>query len=235
MTDEWVGGVHGRADPPPEDLTAKARIRDAALRMFADQGFEATTVRGVAEAAGVSSGLVRHHFGSKEALRDACDTYALDQLVAVKEQALLGDRLADPAFLVAVHPTVLLMQRYVARSLIDGSAAAAALFDRMVAVAEKWVSEEHLAGSDDPRAFAATLVAMQAGLLALHGHVSRALGTDILSAGGQVRLGRALVDIYSRAVISPEQAEQARAAYDQVLARFPAPGAATAGPERRRS
>jgi AcrR family transcriptional regulator len=63
--------------PDPEDLTARARIRDAAMQHFAEHGFERATIRGIAETAGVSSGLVRHHFGSKKALRDACDEWLL--------------------------------------------------------------------------------------------------------------------------------------------------------------
>jgi len=56
-----------------EDLTARARIRDAALWHFAEEGFSRATIRDIAATAGVSPGLVRHHFGSKEGLRDACD------------------------------------------------------------------------------------------------------------------------------------------------------------------
>ena len=70
------------------DLTARARIRDAALRLFAERGVEGATIREIAEAAGVSGGLVRHHFGSKDDLRAACDAFALDQVVRIKEQAV---------------------------------------------------------------------------------------------------------------------------------------------------
>ena len=72
-----------------EDLTARARIRDAALALFADRGLDGTTIRDIAKAAGVSGGLIRHHFGSKDDLRAACDSYALDQLMQIKEQAVL--------------------------------------------------------------------------------------------------------------------------------------------------
>ncbi len=73
---------------------------------------DGTKIRDIARAAGVSAGLVRHHFGSKEALRDACDSYALDRLMRIKEQALLEGHMADPGFLPAVHPTVLSLYRY---------------------------------------------------------------------------------------------------------------------------
>ena len=51
-----------------EDLTTRARIRDAAIGLFGRDGFGPATVRAVASAAGVSPGLVIHHFGSKAGL-----------------------------------------------------------------------------------------------------------------------------------------------------------------------
>lgn len=43
-------------------------IVDAARALFADQGYERTTIRAVAERAGVDAALVMQHFGSKEGL-----------------------------------------------------------------------------------------------------------------------------------------------------------------------
>jgi TetR/AcrR family transcriptional regulator, regulator of cefoperazone and chloramphenicol sensitivity len=203
-------------DVSVDDLTARARIRDAALRMFAERGIDGATVRDIARAAGVSAGLLRHHFGSKDALRDACDTYALDQIMRFKEQAIPGGQLANPAFLPAAHPTLLLLMRYLIRSMVDGSAAAAGLYDQMVDLAEDWFAKYNPGEFRDPRASAAVLVAMQTGLLMLHDHVSRALGADVLSGSGHVRMGRALVDFYSHPLLSAEIAEQAHAAYDRL-------------------
>ena len=208
--------VHSVGDPAHEDLTARARIRDAALRLFAERGIEGASVRDIAKAAGVSGGLVRHHFGSKEGLRDACDAYALDRLMRIKEQAVLDGQLANPGFLPATHPTILLIYRYFARAMVDGSRAAAAMFDDMVELAEQWLGQHHPVQSDDPRAYAAVLVAMQTGLLALHEHLSRALDADILGPEGHLRMSRALVDFHSHALLDPELAAQARAAFAQL-------------------
>jgi AcrR family transcriptional regulator len=208
--------VHPVGDPPLEDLTARARIRDAALRLFAERGIEGATIRDIARAAGVSGGLIRHHFGSKEALRDACDAYALDRLLRIKEQAVLDGQLANPGFLPATHPTILLLYRYLARAMVDGSAAAAAMFDDMVELAEQWLAQHDPGHSADPRAYASVLVAMQTGLLALHDHLSRALGADILGPEGHVRMSKALIDVYSQPLLAPELADQARAAYDRL-------------------
>lgn len=54
-----------------EGLTAETKIRRAALALFAEHGYEAATVRAIAAAAGVSPGLIIHHYGSKAGLRDA--------------------------------------------------------------------------------------------------------------------------------------------------------------------
>jgi AcrR family transcriptional regulator len=207
-----------------EDLTARARIRDAALRLFAERGLDGTTIRDIAKEAGVSGGLIRHHFGSKDDLRAACDSYALDQLMRIKEQAVLDGQLANPAFMSAAHPTVLLTYRYLARSLVDGSPAAESMFDEMVELCEAWLARHNPGQMADPRGYSAALVAMQSGLLMMHGQLSRWLGADIFTAEGHLRLAGALIDFYSQPLLSPELAEQARATVRQLQAGQPAAG-----------
>lgn len=46
----------------------EARILDAAAQLFVADGYERTTIRGIARAAGVDGGLVMHYFGSKQQL-----------------------------------------------------------------------------------------------------------------------------------------------------------------------
>ena len=206
-----------------EDLTARARIRDAALRLFAERGLDGTTIRDIARAAGVSGGLIRHHFGSKDDLRAACDSYALDQIMRIKEQAVLEGQLGNPAFMSAAHPTVLLTYRYLARSLLDGSPAAEAMFDEMVELCEAWLARHNPGQMADPRGFSAVLVAMQSGLLMMHGQLSRWLGADIFTAEGHLRLTAAMIDFYSQPLLSPELAEQARATVRHLQGAQPAP------------
>jgi AcrR family transcriptional regulator len=54
------------AKAPPVDR--RRQILDAAIRVFARQGFHATRVADIADEAGVAYGLVYHYFGSKEDL-----------------------------------------------------------------------------------------------------------------------------------------------------------------------
>src|SRR3974390_857676 len=46
----------------------EARILEAATQVFFSAGYDRTTIRAVASAAGVDAGLVMHYFGSKQEL-----------------------------------------------------------------------------------------------------------------------------------------------------------------------
>lgn len=49
----------------------REQILAAALRVFADRGYEATRISDIAAEAGVAYGLVYHYFGSRDAILDA--------------------------------------------------------------------------------------------------------------------------------------------------------------------
>jgi len=83
----------------PDNRTARAIIRDEALRLFAVHGPDAVTVRQIAAAAGVSPGPVLHHFGSKDGLRQAVDEHVLglfDRMLGTMTGEHAAD-LYDPA------------------------------------------------------------------------------------------------------------------------------------------
>ena len=50
---------------------SRTLIMTAALRLFSSQGYRATSVREIAESAGVSTGNLYHHFADKEAILKA--------------------------------------------------------------------------------------------------------------------------------------------------------------------
>lgn len=123
------------------DLTGLARIRNAALERFANDGVAGTSLRAVAKAAGVSPGLVQHHFATKAALVEAVGAHVIElageafaDLPAVgtpeDSQRQLGDRVT--AF-VAEQPNAVL---YVARALAESDETAAAVFDAFVEIAQ---------------------------------------------------------------------------------------------------
>ena len=197
-----------------EDLTARARIREAALKHFAEEGYERATIRAIARTAGVSPGLLRHHYGSKEALRQACDDYVFEALHRINAQIL-----EDPGRAAGLQRTSQRFGRYVGRSLVDGSATVGAIFDEMVTMTEQWLARADEARSDPPavdrRVRAALVTAMAAGVPLLQEHVSRVLGCDMFGPEGERLVARGLLDIYSHQLLDPEAAAAARAGFDE--------------------
>jgi AcrR family transcriptional regulator len=62
----------------------RAAILVAARRLFATEGADGTTVRAVAQAAGVDPALVLHYFGSKDGLFEAAIEWPVDMNVAAE-------------------------------------------------------------------------------------------------------------------------------------------------------
>jgi AcrR family transcriptional regulator len=93
--------------PPPNSRAeqrrrTETRILDAASQAFLAAGYERTTIRAVASAAGVDAGLVMHYFGSKQELfRRVIDAAPVPEVSGAPEQAIeqilatLADRLAN--------------------------------------------------------------------------------------------------------------------------------------------
>ncbi|WP_370679464.1 TetR/AcrR family transcriptional regulator [Comamonas sp. GB3 AK4-5] len=57
----------------------RAEILGIALEQFSTRGFEAVSLRGIAEMAGVNHAMIRYYFGSKEALWRESVTYLFDR------------------------------------------------------------------------------------------------------------------------------------------------------------
>ena len=122
------------------DLTAAARIRNAALRHFAARGVAATSIRDVARAARVSPGLVQHHFRSKARLRRAVDEFVIRRALEAfgtpigggpaREIALqLGSRIAE---FIRANPDVF---AYIGRSLLEADKPGLELLERLLVLA----------------------------------------------------------------------------------------------------
>ena len=89
----------------------EARILAAASRLFVERGYERTTIRAIAGAAGVDGGLVMHYFGSKQGLFQ-CVTRArpVPELSGSAEQVTeqILARLAESLASEPVHSLALL-------------------------------------------------------------------------------------------------------------------------------
>ena len=74
---------------PPIDK--RRHILDAAIRVFARQGFHSTRVSDIADEAGVAYGLVYHYFNSKEEVLNELFVERWSLLLAAIEEADAGD------------------------------------------------------------------------------------------------------------------------------------------------
>lgn len=169
--DKHAFNVLNMSSASSEDLTARARIRDAAVECFGQRGFE-VSVRVIAEHAGVSPGLVIHHFGSKAKLRAVCDEHVRGVINEVKTEALTAS--SDQTFLhhMASVDQYAPILGYVMHSLQAGGPLAAALFDLMVEDAERYfalgVETGAIRPSRDPAGRARWAVSSGLGSLLLH-------------------------------------------------------------------
>ncbi|MFJ8754357.1 TetR family transcriptional regulator [Streptomyces sp. NPDC102441] len=78
---------------------AKARILEAARTEFAERGYDKTSIRGVARAAGVDAALVHHYFGTKDELFAAAIELSFEPALVLPQVLggpadALGERLA---------------------------------------------------------------------------------------------------------------------------------------------
>jgi AcrR family transcriptional regulator len=187
------------------DLTARARIRNAALAEFAEHGIRGAGLRRIAERAEVSLALVQYHFTNKEGLRRACDEYVLEFGRAMFQQGVEDERLADPEFIEETYRASEPVLAYLARILAEANPAADPLFASLVAQAEA-----HLAGSPDPHTDAAVFVAMRLGPFILHRQLSRALGANVLRESGMRRVDAALMRIVAPEILGADLRDRAR-------------------------
>ncbi len=82
----------------------RAELLELAARMFAERGYGQTTVRDIADAAGILSGSLYHHFDSKESMVDEILRSFLDELFTRYQEIVgsgLGPRRTLRALVVA--------------------------------------------------------------------------------------------------------------------------------------
>ena len=196
----------------PDDRTARAVIRDEALRLFAEHGPDAVTVRQIAAAAGVSPGLVIHHFGSKDGLREAVDAHVLAMFGTMLGELTTPD-LYDPGAAGSLAEAVMRylppgspVPGYLRRLLLSGGDSGRKLFRHLYqgsSTALDAMSEAGLATPGaDPAVRAAILMSNDLAVLLLREQLAEVLGSDPLSAAGMARWGREMLAIYAAGLMA---------------------------------
>ena len=96
-------------------------ILAAARRLFAELGYDRTTIRAVAKAAGVDAGLVMHYFGTKDELFARAAELAADDLLGGTAEQIAEGLLASLAKRLDSEPVASLA---VLRSMLTNADAA---------------------------------------------------------------------------------------------------------------
>jgi AcrR family transcriptional regulator len=166
-----------------EEHSSVERIRTAALRSFATHGTSATSLRMVAAAAGVSVGLVQHHFENKAGLIKAVDDHVLGLVIAAIAPPVPGppaDSIAEMGNrvtrIVAEHPDIV---DYLGHALIDGSPLGTTIFDTLAAFGiARWKQRDERAETrphTDITWAALNALVLPLGTIILRGHIERHL------------------------------------------------------------
>ncbi|TDW15988.1 TetR family transcriptional regulator [Kribbella kalugense] len=200
------------------DLTATARIRNAAIELFARDGFQKTNVRAIAAAAGVSAALVIHHFGSKDGLRAVCDEFVLEVLTSRARAAgtsdLLGEYLADPD---GYRSQI----QYMNRALAEDSPAAQSFVEHIVgeaeAVHQAGVAAGAMRESSDRRALAVLNVLVSLATLTMPPALARALGQDEFGPAVLRRLAVPTLELYTYGLYTDDTALRTATAANEEL------------------
>ncbi len=106
---------------PPTDVTTRERIRQVALEMFTERGYDGTSLREIAEQLGFTKAALYYHFKSKDAillslmkeLKDAIEelvAWGQDRPFSADFQREMIGRLADLMYGDASHIVRLLQE-----------------------------------------------------------------------------------------------------------------------------
>jgi AcrR family transcriptional regulator len=165
-------------------VSGRDRILEAAVVCFAERGFAGTSLKVIATAADVSPALIVHHFGTKEALHEACDAHVL---AAIREQLRIAAAEGAGVDVLEAFRRRQSQQAsalpYLARGLVEGWPSVCLLVDELaddvVSATEQQVAAGVYTPTAHPRERALVLLIWSLGALALHEHVQRLLGADL--------------------------------------------------------
>jgi AcrR family transcriptional regulator len=188
-------------------MTARARIRNEALRLFAANGPDGVTVRQIATAAGVSPALVLHHFGTKTGLRQAVDDYAghaFDALFELGEQDSGLSREGGAASVAELigrrFPPDSPLPAYLRRLVLSGDPAGVQLFrswfSSTVRMLEGMEQDGVVSRADETAVRAAVLLVNDLAVIVMRDLVRDVLGVDPLSPAGLAGWAREVANLY---------------------------------------
>jgi AcrR family transcriptional regulator len=127
--------------PPANDQDTRARLLDAAIRLFADAGFKRVTVRAICRAAHANVAAVNYHFRNKLGLYREVTEVGITVLQETTSLAVQAAATGTPEEKLRAYIRVVTerlvgstghewLQRFIAREMADPTPALASLVDR---------------------------------------------------------------------------------------------------------
>jgi AcrR family transcriptional regulator len=111
------------SDSAASEPNGRERLIEAAVKLFGRDGFVATPVRAVADEAGVSWGLIRFYFGSKEGLLEAAEERVvkgyLDRVAAGARVTSFEELMAAIDEIDSQPPRLTDVARFLRRAIIE--------------------------------------------------------------------------------------------------------------------
>ncbi|MEU6717366.1 TetR family transcriptional regulator [Nonomuraea sp. NPDC046802] len=191
------------------DLTAQAKIRNAAIAHFARDGFQKTNLRAIASTAGVSAALVIRHFGSKDNLRSVCDDHVLRILVQRTRTVTgpVGVRDLSRAYAAGSEEYHLHVQ-YMVRAIEEDSPAATTFVNTLVEETEQLfqdgIADGSIRPSSDVRALAVLTVLISLTTLTMAPPLTRALGYERMGPDVLRRIGLPMLELYTHGMYADD-------------------------------
>ena len=210
-----TGTVFLRESTPAVPST-RERIVDAAIKSFSQQGVSNTPLRAVADAAGVSVGLVQHYFGNKAGLTAAVDEYVLRVFGEVLESEPLPEPPGDHsvelrgrfAKLFHKYPEV---TDYVAHALCQGDEIGNVIFDGLLRISteqgEKYAEHGLVRADLDLLWGTINPLILRVGATMLRHHIERHIPEPFYSVSQLNRWVAAVTALIRKGQFTPEAAD----------------------------
>jgi AcrR family transcriptional regulator len=201
--------------------SGKDRILLCAMELFAEKGFDGVTTRDIATKAEVSVGLINHHYGSKEGLRQAVDAYFLEQF----ERFYGGDgaRVEDKApkemvrsvdqWIAGIADEWPVFCRYFRRALLEETEWGSALFKRYFEIVRSSIDRLDAQGRIRPDVDRLWLpflfIFLETGTLLMDPYIKQILGRSGFEEDLWRRRYRAYGDMIARGVFRQPNSNEA--------------------------
>lgn len=204
-----------------ESGTGRNRILLCAMELFAERGFDGVTTRDIAARAEVSVGLISHHFGSKEGLRQAVDEYFIAQFERfygeedrrIEEQGAAEFTRSVDEWMARIADEWPVFCRYFRRALLEETEWGATLFRRYFDLVRASIDRMDAQGRMRPEVDRLWLpflfMFLETGTLLMDPYIKQILGRSGFEEDLWRRRYRAYSDMIARGIFRPERQSHA--------------------------